>query len=64
MLARTRLTSDTLQFDCTNTLNDQQLENVMVEIESEGYTVLGHIPCPILKYNEPATCYTLLEMPD
>ena len=41
------------QFDLLNTLNDQLLENVKVEVEGEDYTVLGHIPCPSLPYNQP-----------
>jgi len=53
-----------LQFDLLNTLNDQLLENVKVEVEGEDYTVLGHIPCPSLPYNEPGTSYTLLELPE
>ena len=53
-----------LQFEVTNTLDDQQLENVTVEVESENYTVLAHLPCPQLTYNSPGTCYTLLQLPD
>ena len=42
---------------------DQQLENVTVQVEGENYTVLGHLPCPLLTYNSPGTCYTLLQLP-
>ncbi|XP_013408926.1 coatomer subunit gamma-2-like, partial [Lingula anatina] len=36
-----------LQFDCTNTLNDQQLEKVIVQMEpSEGFEVVSYIPAP------------------
>ena len=34
-----------VQFDCTNTLNDQTLENVTVQMEpTEAYEVLGYVP--------------------
>ena len=37
-----------LQFDCTNTLNDQHLEDVSVQLEvPDGYTVERTIPCPM-----------------
>jgi len=53
-----------LQFDCTNTLNDQLLENVTVEVEpAEGFEVSKNIPCPSLPYNKPGTTYTLLRLP-
>ncbi|XP_054751910.2 coatomer subunit gamma-2-like [Lytechinus pictus] len=53
------------QFDCTNTLNDQQLENVTVQMESaEGFEVQQYIPAPVLKYNQPGTTYTVVQMPD
>ncbi|KAJ6656396.1 hypothetical protein lerEdw1_003899 [Lerista edwardsae] len=52
------------QFDCTNTLNDQLLERVMVQIEpSEAYSVLRCIPAPSLPYNQPGMCYTLVRLP-
>lgn len=53
------------QFDCTNTLNDQVLEKVTVQMEpSEGFEVLKCIPCPNLPYDTPGTTYTLVRMPD
>ncbi|XP_012265620.2 coatomer subunit gamma [Athalia rosae] len=53
-----------LQFDCSNTLSDQLLEDVRVAIEPpEGYRVVYEIPCPRLAYNEPGTTYTVLEFP-
>ncbi|XP_072181586.1 coatomer subunit gamma-2-like [Diadema setosum] len=53
------------QFDCTNTLNDQQLENVTVQMESsEDFEVVGYIPAPILKYNQPGTTYTIVQLPE
>lgn len=54
-----------IQFDVTNTLSDQLLENVRVEVEeSEGWSVITNIPIPTLPYDHPATTYTLLEMED
>ncbi|KAL1137720.1 hypothetical protein AAG570_009416, partial [Ranatra chinensis] len=54
-----------LQFECMNTLNDQLLENVRVEMEpSEGYRILKQIPCPKLSYNETNNTYVVLQFPD
>ena len=53
------------QFDVTNTLNDQLLEEVCVEMEgSEGFSVLSYTPIPKLPYGQPATAYTLVQMED
>ncbi|KAK2504299.1 hypothetical protein MC885_000529 [Smutsia gigantea] len=53
------------QFDCTNTLNDQLLEKVTVQVEpSDPYEVLCCIPAPSLAYNQPGICYTLVRLPD
>ncbi|KAB0375836.1 hypothetical protein FD755_012479 [Muntiacus reevesi] len=53
------------QFDCTNTLNDQLLEKVTVQVEpSEAYEVLCCIPAPSLPYNQPGVCYTLVRLPE
>ncbi|KAF7249799.1 Coatomer subunit gamma-1, partial [Varanus komodoensis] len=53
------------QFDCTNTLNDQILENVTVQMEpAEGYAVIGYVPAKSLQYNQPGTCYTLIALPE
>lgn len=53
------------QFDCTNTLNDQILENVTVQMEpTEGYEVACCIPAKCLSYNQPGTCYTLVSLPE
>lgn len=55
----------TFQFDCTNTLNDQLLEKVTVQVEpSDSYEVLCCIPAPSLTYNQPGICYTLVRLPD
>ncbi|OXB69442.1 UNVERIFIED_CONTAM: hypothetical protein H355_015343 [Colinus virginianus] len=51
-------------FDCTNTLNDQLLERVTVQMEpSDAYDVICCIPAPSLAYNQPGMCYTLVQMP-
>ncbi|XP_078340160.1 coatomer subunit gamma-2-like [Crassostrea virginica] len=53
------------QFDCTNTLNDQVLERVTVQMDpAEGFDVLKSIPCPSLPYNKPGTTYTLVRLPE
>ncbi|NWT56849.1 COPG2 protein, partial [Erythrocercus mccallii] len=52
------------QFDCTNTLNDQLLERVTVQMEpSDSYDVICCIPAPSLAYNQPGMCYTLVRIP-
>ncbi|NXK88158.1 COPG2 protein, partial [Formicarius rufipectus] len=52
------------QFNCTNTLNDQLLERVTVQMEpSDAYDVLCCIPAPSLPYNQPGMCYTLVRIP-
>ncbi|KAL3221362.1 hypothetical protein MRX96_005096 [Rhipicephalus microplus] len=52
-----------LQFDCTNTLNDQILEHVRVAVEpAEGFHVIAEVSCPKLAYNVPGTAYVCLEM--
>uniref|UniRef100_A0AAR2IPZ3 Coatomer subunit gamma n=1 Tax=Pygocentrus nattereri TaxID=42514 RepID=A0AAR2IPZ3_PYGNA len=53
------------QFDCTNTLNDQLLQRVLVQMEpSEAYEVVHHVPAPSLPYNQPGSSYTLVRLPD
>uniref|UniRef100_A0A4W3JSP2 Coatomer subunit gamma n=1 Tax=Callorhinchus milii TaxID=7868 RepID=A0A4W3JSP2_CALMI len=52
-------------FDCTNTLNDQILEKVTVQMEpTEGYEVVCFIPATCLSYNQPGICYTLVALPE
>ncbi|VDN39623.1 unnamed protein product [Dibothriocephalus latus] len=55
-----------LQYECTNTMEDQLLENVYVELESEDedYEVLQTIPCPNLEYNKPGSVYVIVELPE
>ncbi|XP_052780157.1 coatomer subunit gamma-2-like [Mya arenaria] len=53
------------QFDCTNTLNDQVLEKVVVHMENtDEFEVLKYIPCPSLPYDTPGTTYTLARLPE
>ncbi|MFH4981679.1 hypothetical protein AB6A40_008388 [Gnathostoma spinigerum] len=56
-----------LQFDCKNTLNDQILENVHVELEptmSEGeWRFEYREPLPSLSFSETGSTYVLLKMP-
>uniref|UniRef100_A0A8C6K637 Coatomer subunit gamma n=1 Tax=Nothobranchius furzeri TaxID=105023 RepID=A0A8C6K637_NOTFU len=53
------------QFDCTNTLNDQLLQKVIVQMEpSEAYEVIHYIPAATLPYSQPGSCYTLVRLPD
>ena len=53
-----------LQFECTNTLNDQLLEQVTIQLEvAEGYSVERTLPCPRLEYNVPGTVYVVLATP-
>lgn len=54
-----------LQFECLNTLNDQLLERVRVQVEpSEGYRIVKEIPCQRLQYGETASAYVVLLFPD
>ena len=53
------------QFDCLNTLNDQLLENVHVQVEPpDGYQLVHEIPCPRLPYSEGGTTYVVLQFPE
>lgn len=52
------------QFDCLNTLSDQLLENVRVELViPESFTIRGVIPCPKLPYNELGSTFVVVEFP-
>ncbi len=53
------------QFDCTNTLNDQLLENVTVQMETgDGFETACYVPAPSLKFNQPGVTYTCVTMPE
>ncbi|KAH7640912.1 coat protein (coatomer) gamma [Dermatophagoides farinae] len=50
-----------LQFDCTNTLNDQILEQVSIDMEVfEGFRQLLQVKCDQLVYNTPRSIYVVL----
>eukprot|EP00058_Branchiostoma_floridae_P014592 XP_002600080.1 hypothetical protein BRAFLDRAFT_122413 [Branchiostoma floridae] len=52
-------------FDCTNTLNDQILENVTVQMEpTEGFEVLSYVPAASLPYGQPGITYTCVTLPE
>lgn len=52
------------QFDCVNTLPDQLLENVRVDLViPEGFTVRAVLPCTQLPYNETGSTYVIVEFP-
>lgn len=55
-----------VQLDCKNTLNDQLLENVTVELEdADGEWRPEHvIPIDNLPYNETKSTYVLMEFPE
>lgn len=54
-----------LQFEIMNTLEDQLLENLTIEIEPiDGFEVVAYIPAKQCKYNEPALAYTVLSFDD
>lgn len=52
------------QFDCVNTLSDQLLENVKIDLViPEDFIVRAVIPCPSLPYNETGSTYVIVEFP-
>lgn len=52
------------QFDCVNTLSDQLLENVRVDLVApEGFIIRAVIPCAKLPYNETGSTYVIIEFP-
>jgi coatomer protein complex subunit gamma len=54
-----------LQFDCTNTLNDQLLENVQLQLElPDGFEQVKTIPVGRLEYNIKGTSYAILSTPE
>jgi coatomer protein complex subunit gamma len=53
-----------LQFDCTNTLADQLLEKVRVELElGEGWELVKEVAAPSLQYNVGGTIYCVVATP-
>ncbi|XP_059080210.1 coatomer subunit gamma-2-like [Tigriopus californicus] len=54
-----------LQFDCTNTLNDQLLEKVTVDMEiPDGFELVEILACNKLEYNVKDTIYAILASPE
>jgi len=56
-----------LQFNITNTLNDQRLTNVSVSVEDpdcDEWETLLTIPAEVLKFNVATPSYVLLKRPD
>ncbi|XP_059621090.1 coatomer subunit gamma isoform X2 [Phlebotomus argentipes] len=52
------------QFDCVNTLSDQLLENVRVELVlPDGFIARAVIPCAKLPYSEVGSTYVIVEYP-
>ncbi|CAF0951751.1 unnamed protein product [Adineta steineri] len=54
------------QFDINNTLNDQLLEKVTVQMDgsAEGFEVVHYTPCQVIKCNDTGSTYTLVKLPD
>uniref|UniRef100_A0A1L8DWC7 Coatomer subunit gamma n=3 Tax=Nyssomyia neivai TaxID=330878 RepID=A0A1L8DWC7_9DIPT len=53
------------QFDCVNTLSDQLLENVRVELVlPDGFIARAVIPCTKLPYSEVGATYVIVEYPN
>lgn len=54
-----------LQFDCTNTIEDQILENVTVQMETtEEFEIVRYVPAATLPCNKPGITYTLVRLPE
>ena len=54
------------KFDINNTLNDQLLEHVTVQMDGsgEGFEVVHYSPCAVIKCNDSGTTYTLVKLPN
>ncbi|XP_061510592.1 coatomer subunit gamma isoform X1 [Anopheles gambiae] len=53
------------QFDCVNTLSDQLLENVRVDLElPEGFVSRAVIPCAKLPYGDKESTYVIVQFPE
>jgi coatomer protein complex subunit gamma len=51
-----------LQFSVLNTIDDQRLQNVTVNVEGydDGYEIEHVIPAPVARYGEASTCFVSL----
>lgn len=54
-----------LQFNCANTLNDQLLKNLSIEVEgADGYEPVSYIPTAELVYGTPGKTYCIMDLPE
>lgn len=54
-----------LQFNCANTLNDQVLKDLSIEVEgADGYEPVSYIPTAELVYGTPGKTYCVLDLPE
>lgn len=53
------------QFEITNTLDDQILEDISIALDvSEGFQYLNEFRCPVIRYQETGNVYIYLKFPD
>ncbi|VDM25923.1 unnamed protein product [Hydatigera taeniaeformis] len=54
-----------LQYDVTNTMENQVLEDVYVDVEvaDDEFEVLNHLPIKTLPFNSPAPTYVIVKLP-
>lgn len=52
-----------LQFSVQNTIDDQRLENVTIELESDGgmFEIAGEIAAETVKYGDTVDCFSVLQ---
>jgi coatomer protein complex subunit gamma len=54
-----------LQFNCANTLNDQVLKSLSIEVEgADGYEPVSYIPTAELVYGTPGKTYCIMDLPE
>nr|CDS21793.1 Coatomer subunit gamma [Echinococcus granulosus] len=55
-----------LQYDVTNTMEDQLLEDVYVDVEvaDDEFEVLNRLPIKTLPFNSPASTYIIVKLPE
>ena len=54
-----------IQFNCANTLNDQVLKDLSIEVEgADGYEPVSYIPTAELVYGTPGKTYCVLDLPE
>lgn len=63
-LSKSNILNLPIQFDCVNTLSDQLLENVRVDLVlPDGFVTRAVIPCTKLPYGEKEATYVIVEFP-